>query len=289
MEMQPSAQLKLFLRNDQGRKVMQNSKKISVLMGIYNCAETLEQAVESIQNQTYENWELILCDDGSTDSTYDVARKLADSDERIVLRKNDNNYGLNKTLNRCLAYATGEYIARMDGDDISLPTRFQKEIFFLEGQDVYDIVSTPMIFFDESGEWGRNYKKEFPQPEDLIAGSPICHAPVMMRKFCLDKVGGYTEDKHMLRVEDVNLWIKLYSEGYRCCNLQEPLYKMRNDKNALNRRKYKYRINSTYVRLQGCRLLGLAPIDYVKSLKPMVHGLVPANVRYLIKKGRINS
>ena len=70
-------------------------------------------------------------------------------------------------------------------------------------------------------------------------------------------VGGYTEDPRMLRVEDVNLWIKLYGAGYRCCNIQEPLYRMRNDQNALNRRKYVYRINSTYVRMQGCRLLKL--------------------------------
>ena len=86
-------------------------------MGIYNCATTLEHAVASIQNQTYTNWELILCEDGSSDNTYEIALKLAANDSRIILLRNEQNMGLNATLNRCLAVATGDYIARMDGDD----------------------------------------------------------------------------------------------------------------------------------------------------------------------------
>ena len=260
------------------------NKKISVLMGLYNCAETLEQSVNSIINQTYQNWELILCDDGSTDNTYNVAKRLADSDNRITLIKNDSNKGLNITLNNCLSYASGEYIARMDGDDDCFPERFQKQIDFLKSQSEFDIVSSPMIFFDESGDWGRNYCIEYPTKENIIEGSPICHAPVMMRKKCMDKVGGYSVDKKMLRVEDVNLWIKLYSAGYRCYNIQEPLYKMRNDKHAFSRRKYRYRINSTYVRLKGCKMLGLSLKYYIKAFKPMVIGLVPGRLRQRIKK-----
>ena len=78
----------------------------------------------------------------------------------------------------------------------------------------------------------------------------------------MEEVGGYTEHRRMLRVEDVNLWIKLYAAGYRCRNLPEPLYRMRNDQNALNRRKYRYRVNSVYVRLQGCRMLKLGIKSY---------------------------
>lgn len=258
--------------------------KISVLMGIYNCAETLEQAVVSIQNQTYQNWELILCDDGSTDNTYAVAERIAGNDPRIILVKNDCNYGLNVTLNRCLSLATGEYIARMDGDDDCVPERFEKQLHFLKSHPEFDIVSSPMILFDETGEWGRTTAKEYPQLEDVVTGSPICHAPVMMRKASLDAVHGYTEDVRMLRVEDVNLWIKLYAAGFRCYNLQEPLYRMRNDQNALNRRKYKYRVNSVYVRLQGCRTLHLGPKCYIKAVRPMVYGLVPAQLRHMLRK-----
>lgn len=260
------------------------SSKISVIMGIYNCADTLEQAVLSIQNQTYSNWELILCNDGSTDNTLDIAEKLAALDQRIVVLKNEKNMGLNATLNRCLSIATGEYIARMDGDDDCLPKRFEKQINFLENNKDYGLVSSPMILFDENGEWGQTSSPEYPSAEDVVSGSPICHAPVMMRKECMDKVGGYTEDERMLRVEDVNLWIKLYAAGYKCYNIQEPLYRMRNDQNALNRRKYKYRFNSVYVRLQGCKLLKLGLASYVKAITPMIYGLVPAELRQFIRK-----
>lgn len=266
--------------------------KISVLMGIYNCADTLEEAVQSIQNQTYSNWELIMCDDGSTDCTYQVAYKLTEQDSRIRLLRNDKNCGLNKTLNSCLNFATGEFVARMDGDDQCVPDRFEKQLEFLEQHSEYDIVSSSMILFDENGEWGRTSVIETPCSEDIIAGSPICHAPVMMRKCCMDTVGGYTEDKRMIRVEDVNLWIKLYAAGYRCYNLQEPLYMMRNDQNALQRRKYKYRVNSVYVRLQGCKVLHLGPSSYVKAIKPMLIGLVPAKLRHVIRRiqqGKVNN
>lgn len=260
------------------------TKKISILMGVYNCASTLGEAVRSIQAQTYSNWELIMCDDGSTDDTYKEAEKFATTDPHIVLLKNSENQGLNYTLNNCLAHASGDYIARMDGDDTCLPERFEKQITFLETHPEFDIVSTPMILFDENGEWGRTKAIEYPTPEDVVCGSPICHAPVMIRKACMDAVGGYTVDKRMLRVEDVNLWIKLYAAGYRCYNIQEPLYRMRNDQNALNRRKYRYRINSAYVRLQGCKILGLGSKCYVKSFRPMLNGLVPAKLRHAIRR-----
>lgn len=260
------------------------SSKVSVLMGIYNCAKTLPQAVAAIQKQTYSNWELILCDDGSTDDTYEIAQRLAASDARLTLLRNVQNLGLNKTLNNCLAVATGEYIARMDGDDDCLPDRFEKQINVLEKYSEFQITSTPMILFDENGEWGQTSLPEFPTPANIVEGTAICHAPVMLRKHCIDEVGGYTVDKRMLRVEDVNLWIKLYAAGYRRYNIQQPLYRMRNDQNALNRRKYIYRVNSTYVRLQGCKLLHLGPKSYLKAFIPMINGLIPAHIRQAIRK-----
>lgn len=257
--------------------------KISILMGIYNCENTLVEAVESIQNQTYTNWELVMCDDGSNDNSFAVAKKIAEKEKRIKLISNERNLGLNKTLNKCFKISTGEFIARMDGDDISEPTRFERQLEILYNKNEYDIVSTRMYMFDENGIWGHTHQKEFPTKEDVVMGSPICHAPVMMRRKCLEDVGGYTEGKNVLRVEDVDLWIKLYSKGYKCYNIQENLYGMRNDKNALARRKYKYRINSTRVRLRGCKVMNLGFKCYIMSFVPMVNGLVPARIRNYIR------
>lgn len=260
------------------------NKKISILMGIYNCAGTLIQAVSAIQNQTYPNWELILCDDGSSDNTFEIAQSLASEEPRIVLLRNSKNLGLNQTLNNCLSVATGEYIARMDGDDDCAPDRLEKQLCLLESHPEFQITSCPMRLFDENGEWGQTTVPQYPTPEDVVSGTPISHAAVMIRKSCIDAVGGYTVDKKMLRVEDVNLWIKLYAAGYRCYNIQAPLYMMRNDQNALNRRKYRYRINSTYVRLQGCKLLNLGIKYKLEAFRPMINGLVPAKIRHFIRK-----
>ena len=263
----------------------QRSGLISVIMGIYNCADTLAQAIDSIISQTYTNWELIMCDDGSADNTYQVAETYRNKyPEKIILLKNDQNIGLNKTLNHCLQNAKGEYIARMDGDDTCDPTRFEKQIDFLNKHPEYAICGTPMKFFDENGFWGENHVPKNPSAAQVVSGTPICHATTMIRKTAMDAVNGYTEDDRMLRVEDVNLWIKMYTKGFKAYNLQEPLYHMRNDKNAITRRKYKYRINSTYVRLKGCRELHLGADSYIKAFKPMVYGLVPGSVRHFIRQ-----
>lgn len=116
-------------------------------MGIYNCASTLKEALESLLHQTYQNFEVIMCDDGSTDNTLQIAQQyVKEYPEKFILLKNGKNLGLNKTLNKCLYQAKGEYIARMDGDDISLPERFEKEVDMLDRNPQFALVSTPMIF-----------------------------------------------------------------------------------------------------------------------------------------------
>lgn len=269
-----------------GRNYKMMKGKISVLMGIYNCSSTLREAVKSIEQQTYQNWELIMCDDGSSDDTFKVASEIAKSDEHIILLKNETNMGLNKTLNKCFKASNGEFIARMDGDDICVPERFEKQLSVLKNKNNISIVSSRMFLFDEGGTWGKTPQREYPTIRDVVTSSPICHAPVMMYRKCLEKVGGYTEDSKVLRVEDVDLWIKLYAAGFRCYNIPETLYGMRNDKNAFNRRKYRYRINETRVRLKGCRYFKLKFTDYLKTFKPMISGLIPSGLRQKIRKSQ---
>lgn len=255
--------------------------KVSIIMGIYNCAETLPEAMDSLIAQTLSDWQLILCDDGSKDNTYSVAKEYQERfPEKILLLRNDRNMGLNHTLNRCLQAASGEYVARMDGDDISLPMRLEEEAAFLDAHSEYAIVSTPMIFFDEHGDWGRSYAIEKPVRHDFIRHSPVhCHGPCMIRREAYLAVEGYTEDPRMLRFEDINLWYKLYAKGYTGYNLDEPLYKMRDDHAAASRRSFRSRMNAAYVMRDGFSLLhfpkylyGYIYIDlakhFLKSMMP---------------------
>lgn len=263
---------------------MNQTELISVIMGVYNCESTVVDAIKSIQNQTYKNWELIMCDDGSVDQTCKVIEDFIQNDQRCKLIRNERNLGLNQTLNHCLEHAQGEYIARMDGDDLCDSQRFEKQINVLRQSPEYKICGTSMSFFDEKGYWGANTVPKYPTAEQVAAGTPICHATVLIRKEAYDSVGGYSTAPYTLRVEDVDLWLRMYEKGFRCINIQEPLYHMRNDQNALNRRKYIYRINSTRTRLKGCRVLHLGLSSYIKAFKPMIIGLVPAKMRHAIKR-----
>lgn len=257
-------------------------------MGIYNCASTLQESIESIIAQTYCDWELIMCDDGSTDKTYEIASEYCKSYKNIKLIKNATNKGLNYTLNRCLEVAQGEYIARMDGDDISSQFRLEKEVAFLDNNPNISIVSTAMEYFDESGTWGSSFLKESPEPRDFIKGTPFCHAPAMVRKIAYDDVGGYTVDTKLLRVEDYHLWFKMYIKGYKGINLSEKLYKMRDDRNAINRRKFKYRINEAYVKWLICKGFELSIYEYIYILKPLITGLIPKSIYRHFHKKKFN-
>ena len=255
---------------------------ISVLMGVYNCEDTVIKAIESIQNQTVTDWELIICDDGSSDNTYEKVCLI--KDKRVKVIRNKQNRGLPYSLNRCLKYATGEYVARMDGDDVSLPNRFEKELAILQ-QGEFEIVSSWMNLTDDDGNiWGVLRNKEYPQREDLITSSAIAHPVVMMKSGCLRAVKGYRNLSKTQRVEDVDLWIRLYEKGYKAYNIQESLYNMLNNDEARKRRKYKYRINSTLIRMEGCKRLGLSGKYYVYAVKPMVLGLIPTKLRTAIRK-----
>ena len=269
--------------------------KISIIQGIYNCAETLSEAIDSIIAQTYNDWELIMCDDGSTDNTYEVALEYKNKyPDKIVLLKNEKNMGLNYTLNRCLEVAKGEYIARMDGDDISLPTRFEKEVNFLINNPQFALVSTPMIMFDERGEWGKTTVIEYPQKNDFCKHTPFfAHAACMMKKSVFDEVGGYTVNPKFLRVEDCNLWFKVYAHGYSGANLTEPLYMMRDDRNATHRRSIKARINGCYVLYHGFRMLRMPWYRYIYVIRnamiEIIKGLIPMRFYEYIHRKRIGN
>lgn len=252
---------------------------VSVIMGIYNCADTLPDAIESILNQTFQDFELILCNDGSTDKTLMIAQDYAARyPEHIVLIQNEKNMGLNYTLNHCLKVARGKYIARMDGDDRSLPHRFAKEVSFLDNHPEIAFVSTALDVFDDSGIWGERYFPQHPKKRDFAFESQFSHSACMIRKAAYDAVGGYTISPWLLRVEDCHLWIKLYAKGFQGFNLPEKLYAYRDDKGSYHKRKYKDRINAAYVTCYAVDKLNLPKYLYFLALKPLVVGLLPYRI-----------
>jgi glycosyltransferase EpsE len=261
--------------------------RISVLMGIYNCAQTLQEALDSLYIQSYKDFKIILCDDGSNDDTLKIAEENARSHENVVVIRNEKNMGLNYTLNHCLKYADTEYIARMDGDDLSEPNRFQNEINFLDMHREYALVSCQMKYFDEDGIFYIGKGGGEPKIKDFIKAVPFCHAPCMARTEAFKNVGGYTEHKWLLREEDYHLWMKLYLAGYKGYNLTEALYLMRDDRNAAIRRNISDRWHEAYVKYLIWKNFHLPFYTIIHCLKPIILAYIPIWLYiYLHKRSR---
>ncbi len=198
---------------------------ISVLMPTYNVAEYVEEAVESILNQTYTNFELIVVDDGSADDTYQKLLAIAARDQRVRVFKNPVNSKIVKTLNFALAQAKGEYIARMDGDDVSVPERFEKQMQFLLNNPEVDLVGLNVIVINELGEEVKRVKYSGnPTNANTLVQyfSPVPHFWIA-KKSTYEKVGDY----RIATSEDYDFLLRMSSMNMKFCNLQEFLIKQR--------------------------------------------------------------
>ena len=257
--------------------------KVSVLMGIYNCADTLPEAIESVLNQTHSNLELILCDDGSSDNTYEVAKEYAEKDSRIVLLKNEKNITLGPTLNRCLSVATGQYCARMDGDDLSTPDRFEKQVRFLEEHSEFDCVGTYMLIY---GTDKVRTLPEFPEIDQLAKSNPCCHATIMMRTAVYKELDGYSSDPKLARIEDVDLFWRFYLSGHKAANILEPLYIVRENPYTYRRRKAKFSLNVSQYVIKRCSEAHLGAKSYLYGIKPVLIAVIPNRlmIAYHLKK-----
>lgn len=251
------------------------NKKVSIIMGVYNGQDTIEKCIESIQQQTYTNWEFIICDDASTDKTVSIVQKYMSNDARIKLLKNNNNMRLAASLNRCLAVASGEYVARMDADDLSSKDRIEKQVSFLNSHPECDCVGTNRIIFDDKGEKEERKSIEFPMANVLLHDVPFAHPTIMMRKSAYDSLNGYTESKETMRAEDLDLWFRFFASGFNGYNIQEPLYLYRESVEDYKKRTVKAGIMTAKVFLNGYKLLGIPKYKWIFAIKPIISSLLP--------------
>jgi glycosyltransferase involved in cell wall biosynthesis len=195
---------------------MNNVPKVSVILPVYNGEEYLAEAIESILKQTFRDFELIIIDDGSQDKSAEVVRRFNDPRIRFI---EQSNHGLAATLNIGISMAKGEYIARQDQDDVSLPQRLKRQSDFLDGHKDYGLVGSWADIRKGREQKIRAYFKPPRQDVllrfDLIFGNPFVHSSVMVRKSVFDSVGLYSVDRVRQPPEDYELW----SRVARCCKL----------------------------------------------------------------------
>ena len=229
-------------------------RKVSVIMPAYNAQDYIAEAINSILSQTFSDFSFIIINDGSTDKTAEIVQSY--DDNRILFIENPQNIGLVNSLNLGLSYAEGEYVARMDSDDISLPQRLEKQVAFMDSNPDVGVLGTWMLVFGN-----RNSVTETPAVVgviDMVYGPPVCHPTVMLRKSVLEE--------HALRYdcaceycEDYDLWFRAI-HFTKIANLQEVL---------LHYRWHDANISSVYnvVQLQNSMKVRARVLDFLSSSK----------------------
>jgi len=193
---------------------------LSVIMPAYNSARYISDAIESVKNQTFQNWELIVIDDGSSDGTAQIVKSFSSGDERIVLYESGERLGVSAARNKAVSLARGEWIAFLDSDDMWAPSKLEKQIALAEKKECR-FVFTGSAFIDENG---RFYKGIFKAPEAvgyerLKNHNVISCSSVFIKKELFESVGMEGDYMH----EDYAAWLKILKNGEKAYGINQPL------------------------------------------------------------------
>jgi glycosyltransferase involved in cell wall biosynthesis len=238
--------------------------KVSVVMPAYNAEKYISEAIESILNQTFTDFEFIIINDGSTDKTKEIINSY--TDYRIHYLENESNLGIVATLNKGLEYASGEYIARMDADDISLSNRFEKQVSIMDTDSTIGALGTGTRIFGQNVETRETHStlNSDKLKAELMFSTCMCHPSVMIRKSVLDE-NNFHYKEEFKGAEDYELWWQIATVS-RILTIPDVLHCYRIHPNQITQNKDEaYR--NLLLRLLDVRLntIGLDFSDYEKE------------------------
>lgn len=209
--------------------------EVSVLMPVFNGAEFVGRAADSILRQTLRNLELIIIDDGSTDNTWTVLEKLAERDRRVHICRNKSNVGMPRTSNRALSLSKGQFIARQDADDWSYPERLEKQLCYMKGNDECVALGSQMLVVNS--DWLPTRLTKFPLSHEEIEfrhingfGMQLPHPTMVVRAEAMRLIGGYREE--FLLSDDYDLILRLAEIG-KVRNLTDVLVRYMKHENSI--------------------------------------------------------
>lgn len=264
--------------------------ELSVIMGVYNCPskEMMNRAIDSILDQTYSDFEFLICDDGSTNETLKWLREKSLEDSRIVIIENEKNSGLAAALNQCLKRAKSSLIARQDIDDYSAKTRFRIQMDFLSGHKNVAFVGTNCFVYDKNGLYGEWHRPEYPSKQDFLFNSPFIHGTTMFRREVFEKCGGYRLIGKCRKYEDYEFFMKAYANGFQGANIDQLLYTFYSEEKK-NLVSSAMRIDEYHVRKEGFKALGMMPKAFPYVLKPVILMFAPNKILNWMKDWKKNS
>ena len=262
----------------------QAKETITVIMSVRNNAGTIGLAIDSLLNQTYDHFKIIVIDDASTDDTQIILNKFSENNDNIKLIRNDASRGLADNLNSMLNMADTKWIARMDGDDICYPTRFEKQMAFLMDNPDIDILGTAAHIIDENGRKKGVFK--WPSTHDNIKKSiwcnPMIHPSIMMDRQKIIDIGGYPP---YARRQDYALWFKAVKAGLRFHNLPEHLIQYRIVTKHYKKDNLKKLMHQAKIGWSGYASIGgYNPIHYAIMAWPVVRALLPVSLQTKLQK-----
>ena len=252
--------------NAQLQENMKNPN-VSVLMSVYNGEKHLREAIDSILNQTFTDFELLIINDASTDRTVEILQNY--HDPRIKIINNEKNMGLTKSLNKGISLAKGNYIARQDADDISLQDRFKKQLLFLEENPDIGLVGSSFNIINTLGDvtgYLRHRTEDRDIRNHLLEANQFCHGSVMFRRETIKAVGAYRE--YFRYAQDYDMWLRI-SEKFKLGNIQEILYLWRDRDESLKNRTLTAQFKYAAVAVeQAIKRKGDSIDDIEKGLSP---------------------
>lgn len=251
-------------------------------MPVYNGEAFLVEAIESILNQTYLNFEFIISYDDSTDKSLEIINKYKSIDPRIIVLKGAKR-GLVKSLNDAIKISNGKYIARMDADDISLPKRFQKQLELMENENL-DICGCHYLLINEDGKYLDTVLTPIENNTLLLylaIGVPFAHGSVMFRKDFMS-INNLEYGQGVKFAEDKALWIEMYKTSAKFSNVNDILFKYREFSESLSKKgKNKVRIDDDLLKADILKYCYDDIFKIVDSLALSIERLSYREIEYL--------
>lgn len=233
---------------------------VSVVIAVFNCEDFLERSIQSILNQTYQNIELIIVDDASKDNTHSILEKYQDNN-LVHIIYNQQNLGISKSRNIGGRKAKGKYIAVQDADDVSFPTRIEKQVKFLELKEGVVLLGTRRINIKNNIRSSGRYYDEDNINKIIYLTNPFAHTSAIIRKEIYDKIGGYNEN--YITTVDYELYIRLIKYG-KIAMIDEELVEYYVHSNSISAKKrFIQCINSAKVRYINIDKIGI--IKFIKA------------------------
>jgi glycosyltransferase involved in cell wall biosynthesis len=261
-----------------------NKPNVSVLMSNYNNIDYIAEAVESILNQTYSNFEFIIYDDCSSDGSREYLREISEKDERIVLIENNDNKGLGHNLAQGVNKANGNWILRMDADDISVPNRIERLFAFLDKHPELDVLGSYASDIDEEGNFLRKRKVPLTNEKirELVWTCPFIHPSVIFRKSSILKIGSY--NPKIRKRQDYDLWFRCVKGGLNLANIPEPLLLYRHTHETFKRNNFKVGWEQAIIGWKGCWLVKAPVKAYLGVAVPVLNNSIPYGLKKYSEK-----